>query len=257
MTTIHSLHGQNSSPDVRITQYTPAKKTSEWTFLIFPGGAYSMLAEHEGKGYAEFLNANGMQAFVLEYRHFPDVFPAPLSDARNAVRFLRDNAEAFNVNKDKIVVMGSSAGGNLAALLCNYYETVDGEIVISSTDFLPNAQVLCYPVIRVTEDFGHVGSGKNLFGEEYEKMAKSFSLDALVNPKTPPAFLWHTFADQSVSVLNSLSYIQAMYKYSIPCEFHMFPAGVHGLGLADRDDDDISRHVSQWSKLLLNWLQTL
>ncbi len=256
MTETFWLYETAEENNARLTRYVPEKKESNWTFLIFPGGGYDHLAVHEGKGYAEFLNANGIQAFVLEYRFFPHLFPAPLADARNAMRFMRKNAEKYGIDPDKIAVIGSSAGGNLAAMLCNYYELIDGETEADVASYLPNAQALCYPVIRTTPDFGHVGSGKNLFGDKYDEMAEKFSFDTMVNEKTPPAFLWHTMADPGVPVLNTLAYTEALYKQGIRVEVHLFPDGGHGYGLATRSNDDVSKHIAQWSGLMLNWLKT-
>ena len=106
-----------------VLDYYPAKniKTSA-TVLIFPGGAYAGHADYEGEDYAKKLNTIGMSAFVLKYRVAPNVFPAPLLDARRAMRFIRFHAEKFGVDKGKILVAGSSAGGHLAALLSTYRE---------------------------------------------------------------------------------------------------------------------------------------
>ncbi|MBE7036401.1 MAG: alpha/beta hydrolase [Ruminococcaceae bacterium] len=241
-----------------ISYYKPEEKISDWSVVIFPGGGYSHRAEHEGKGYAEFLNANGIAAFVVDYRVSPNRFPAELSDARRGIRFVRNRAEEFGIRKDKIAVMGSSAGGHLAALVSNYKEELPGEPfdIIDEEDYLPNAQILCYPVIRVTPDFGHTGSGKNLLGEDYEKLAEQFNLDGMVTEHTPPAFIWHTFNDGGVSVLNSLSYTEALYRHKVPTELHVFPEGPHGLGLANAEPR-INPHVAQWSELLIQWMKQL
>ena len=238
-----------------ISYYKPEKKTSKWSVVIFAGGSYKYHAEHEGKDYAEFLNKNGITAFVVNYRLAPNRFPAQLEDARQAMRLVRENAEKFGVSKDKIAAMGSSAGGHLAALLSNYTEKLPGEGDME--DFLPNAHILCYPVIRLTPDFGHPPSGENLFGEEYEKFAEKFCVDSLVSENTPPAFVWHVLTDTSVSVMNSISYVKAMHEKGRPVEFHIFPEGTHGMGLSDKYDLPYYKNVAQWKSLFLNWLSGL
>lgn len=241
-----------------ISYYKPEEKTSDWSVVIFPGGGYHHRAEHEGKGYAEFLNSHGITAFVVDYRVTPNRFPVELSDARRGVRFVRQHAEEFGVVKNKIAVMGSSAGGHLAALVTNYKEVLPGEPYdeMDKEDYLPNAQILCYPVIRVIGDFGHTGSGHELLGENYETLAEQFNVDGLVTENTPQAFMWHTFSDGAVQVLNSLSYIEALYRYKVPTEFHMFPEGNHGLGLANADHR-CNPHVAQWGELLIRWMKQL
>lgn len=245
--------GENDSP--KICYYKPEKKMSDWSVVIFAGGSYRYRAEHEGKDYADFLNENGITAFVVDYRVAPERFPAQLEDARQAMRFVRKNADKFGVTKDKIAAMGSSAGGHLTALLTNYTEKLPGED--DNTDFLPNAHILCYPVIRLTSDFGHPPSGENLFGEKYEEMAERFSVDSLVTENTPPAFIWHVLTDTSVSFLNSIAYVKAMHKNGRPAELHIFPEGTHGMGLSDKYDLPYYHNVAQWKSLFLNWLSWL
>ncbi len=248
-----------------MTHYRPEEQISDWSVVIFPGGAYHHLAEHEGKGYAEFLNRNGINAFVVEYRVAPSHFPDQLLDARKAMRLVRHHGKEWGVNPSKVAVMGSSAGGHLAALVSTYTEELPEEATEALKDvpFLPDAQILCYPVIRVTADIGHVNSGENLFGDRYEQMKDDFCLDKLVRETTPRAFVWHTFTDDGVSVLNSLEYVKALREHDVSAEYHVFPCGPHGMGLAKdlngRNGMDETApefvHVSQWGELLINWFK--
>ncbi len=243
-----------------LTHYIPKEYKSDWTVLICSGGGYGMRAEHEGRGYAEFLNKHGINAFVVDYRVAPCRFPEPLADARRAIRLMRYHAEEWQVNKDKIAIMGSSAGGHLAALVSNYHEIIAGESndAIDREDYMPNAQILCYPVINLMADFGHVGSGQNLLGEAYDKWAQKLSVETLVTEKTPPAFIWHTATDPVVPVMNSLIYTKRLLENGVGAELHIFPKGLHGQGLADHDPNDpVLCHMSQWSGLLLKWIDSL
>ena len=126
-----------------------SQKCSDAAIVIFPGGAYRGLADHEGRGYAEFLNENGITAFVVNYRVAPHKFPLDLLDARRAVRWGRAHAGEYGICKDKIAVMGSSAGGHLTALVSTYRGAIDheGMDAVDREEYLPNAQILCYPVI--------------------------------------------------------------------------------------------------------------
>lgn len=239
-----------------VVEYYPAiKKLSTTSVVIFPGGAYQFRAPHEGQGYAEFFNTLGMDAFVCQYRVAPHAFPLPLLDARRAVQFVRFNAEKFGVDPQKIGVMGSSAGGHLVATLSNYYEKFDDVLKttdeIDEVDFIPDFQILCYPVITLGK-LGHVGSRNNFLGDrkEDEKWIEKLSAQNNVNQKTPIAFIWHTFEDSGVNVKNSLIYACALKDNSIECELHIFPNGAHGIGLAQNDSS-----VGQWPRLLKNWLK--
>ena len=239
-----------------IFEYYPAQnKRGRGTVVIFPGGGYHHLAEHEGKGYAEFLNECGLDVFVLKYRVSPNRFPAPLLDARRAVRYVRANAEKYGIDPEKIAVMGSSAGGHLAALTSTYKKAIDGEGVdeLDKVCPMPNAQILCYPV---TNFESHNGSYNNLLGDghtEEERLALTPNL--LVDGTTPPAFIWHTFEDASVAVASTYDYVTRLKEHNIPTELHVYPYGRHGLGLGNVPERDIVPHVQSWAGLLENWLK--
>ena len=240
--------------EVPVLDYYPAEnKKSDACFVILPGGGYGMRAEHEGKGYAEALNAMGISAFVCQYRVSPHRFPLPLLDARRAIRFVRSKAEEFGIDKNKIAIMGSSAGGHLAALTSTYRDAIDfeGMDAIDSEAFLPNATVLCYPVIWEIDDsrITHEGSYKNLLAEKTEELQTSVNPAKLVCGTTAPAFLWHTSDDGGVNVCNSFRYGEALRNHNIAFEMHIFPNGPHGLGTAPAYP-----HVAQWVGLLENWL---
>ena len=240
-----------------VTPFVPQTQKGKGAVVILPGGSYRGLAQHEGPGYAEFFAAHGLCAFAVEYRVAPHRFPLELIDARRALRWVRSHAQEYGIDKDKIAIMGSSAGGHLAALCASYtaplpYEDLDE---IDREDSRPNAQILCYPVIVGPENAEacHRGSYRNLIGENNNRAAEA-ALDPsrLANPQSPPAFLWHTDADQGVSVLNSYAYATALHRQGVPTELHVFPQGRHGLGLARE-----LPHTAQWSGLLLNWLKDL
>ncbi len=259
-----------------ITAYLPENRKSSWGIVIFPGGAYAGRAGHEGEGYAEYLAENGVCAFAVDYRVAPHRFPAQLADARRAVQWVRSRAAEYGIQKDKIAVMGSSAGGHLAALVSNYA----GEIATPAAcaineDYRPNAQILCYPVISLEPPFGHTYSGECLLGPEQMNLLPQVSPLNLVTADTPPAFIWHTFADNAVSVLNTLEYAKALKASGVKAEIHIFPDGCHGLGpctktealqekphwsedvhrLLSGEDGRVKEHNRTWMPLLLDWLR--
>lgn len=245
-----------------ITYYEPAEKKSDAAIIIFPGGGYHKRAAHEGDGYAKFLSENGYSSFVVDYRVYPHIFPIPLADARRAVRFVRYNAEKFGIDKKKIAVMGSSAGGHLAAMLSTYREPIEFENAddTDKEDFMPQKQILCYPVISLDDDnITHKGSGNNLLGYEAKSWddkvpGMKLSPNLIADDKTPEAFIWHTFSDSSVNVKNSLFYAERLKSFNVKTELHIFPDGKHGLGLSD-SGTKVEKHVNQWTKLLLKWLE--
>ncbi len=220
--------------------------------VILPGGGYSHRAPHEGKPIAEFFNARGMHAAIVQYRVAPNRHPAPLADVQRAVKILRSNAKAWNIDPNKIVTLGFSAGGHLCASAITLSDVTKDRIgadAIDRMDAMPNGAILCYAVISVDELFGHVGSGKNLLGERYDQEKENLSLQNRVSKSTPKAFIWHTSDDNVVNVKNSLIFGEKLRDCGIPFEMHIYPHGRHGLGLAEAFED-----VSGWADLAADWV---
>lgn len=231
----------------------PARKTTRASVVILPGGGYNHLCNHEGMGYADFLNAHGITAFVCRYRVAPHRFPLPLLDARRAMRYVRAHCEELGIDKDKIYIMGSSAGGHLAALTATYHKPIDFEGMdeIDTEDYRPNGQILCYPVISLLDEaIAHPGSGECLLGERKQELGNALSPNLIADETTPRAFIWHTFDDGSVNVINTLEYAKRLKQVGVNTEVHVYPHGRHGLNLASE-----LPHVRNWSRDLLEWLE--
>ena len=214
--------------EVPVLEYYRAEnRKSDGCVVIYPGGGYAGRAPHEGKGYAEFFNSIGMDAFVCEYRVTPHYFPLPLLDARRAVRYVRHHAAEYGLDPAKVAVMGSSAGGHLAALVSTYTAPIDFENLddVDGENPIPNATILCYPVIHYPDEtkVAHEGSYVNLLGPDRIGVAPGYSPDLLVSDSTPTAFLWHTSDDDGVNVINSYLYASALRRHGIPHEMHIFP----------------------------------
>lgn len=232
--------------------FIPVKKASNIAVVICPGGGYRHRASHEGAGYAEFFNSLGITAFVCQYRVAPHRFPLPLLDARRAMRYVRYHSEEFGIHKDKIYIMGSSAGGHLAALTSTYHKPIDFEGLdeIDKEDYRPNAQILCYPVISLLdEQFAHRYSGEMLLSERHEELGDALSPNLIADETAPKAFIWHTFDDGAVNVINTLEYAKRLKQVGVNAEVHIYPHGRHGLGLANGNP-----YVHTWTQHLLDWL---
>ena len=222
--------------------------------LVFPGGGYANRADHEGEPIAQWLNQIGLSAFVVHYRTAPVKHPYPLMDAKRAIRLVRYYAAEWNLDPERIGVLGFSAGGHLVSTACTHFDYGDpeSEDPIERISSRPDASVLCYPVISMGE-YRHHGSMANLIGEEPdESLRKSLCSERMVNEQTPPAFLWHTADDGAVPVENSLMYASALSRNKVPFELHVFPHGRHGLGLAEGEAGS-----SQWTALCAEWLREI
>lgn len=231
------------------------------TVLILPGGGYEITSHREAEPIATQFNAMGFNAFVLYYSCAPYVFPQSLKDATRAMCVIRDNANEWNVDTDRIFVIGFSAGGHLAASLGTmwhmpFLNEIEG---MEYGKNKPNAMILSYPVI-VYNEFAHFGSFENLLGEGNDKKPEDLSLENLVSDKTPPAFIWHTYEDNCVPLENSLAMGNSMRKHNIPFEMHIFTKGEHGLSLANKevcDAENCDPHVEHWVKLCEEWLNMM
>ncbi|MCX6333006.1 MAG: alpha/beta hydrolase [Bacteroidia bacterium] len=237
--------------------YLPPKDSATGTaVLICPGGGYSALAfNHEGNAIAKWLNDNGIAGIILKYRLpsdqiMKDKSIGPLQDAQEAIRTIRRNAEKWNINPNKIGVIGFSAGGHLASTLSTHYadKVYEQKDTVSAR---PDFSLLIYPVITMDSSFTHAGSRRNLIGDNPSKEnVRRFSNELQVNEKTPPAFMVHSADDKVVPVKNSMVYYEALVKNGIPSELHVFQKGGHGYGLAgDRETQ------SAWPELCIRWLK--
>ncbi|MFD0674591.1 alpha/beta hydrolase [Cohnella sp. GCM10027633] len=219
--------------------------------IVCPGGGYGTRAGHEGEPIAEWLRGAGITAFVLRYRVQPNRHPAPLLDVQRAIRTVRSRAPEWNVDPDKIAVLGFSAGGHLTASAATKHDEGDPGAAdpIDRASSRPNHVVLCYPVISF-DRFGHEGSRDNLLGEAASDANKvsEHSLDEKVAADTPRAFLWHT-SDDRVKVENSLAFATALARHGIPFDLHVYDEGVHGLGLAEGEE-----RIRTWTSLCESWL---
>ena len=227
--------------------------------LVIPGGGYSIVSPREGERIALSYNAAGFHAFVLDYCVAPHVHPMPIMNAAKSIEIIRDNAKEWKINPDQIAVCGFSAGGHLAGSISTLWncEEIFGSDTEKNKHHMPNATILCYPVITCG-DYAHKNSFKNLTGCAECEFWNTLSLENCVNENTPSAFLWHTFSDTTVPVENSLLYVNALRKYNIPFELHIYPDGAHGTSLfSDETYWGISKMEAReypWMKQSIEWL---
>jgi acetyl esterase/lipase len=231
-----------------MSQNTPA-------VVVAPGGGYVQLASnHEGRQVANYLNSLGIAAFVLRYRLGPRYHhPIELGDALRAIRTLRSHAADWRLDPSRIGILGFSAGGHLAMTAATHFDAgvATAADAVDRVSSRPDFVVLGYPVISMTEPWTHQGSKTNLLGNTPDSaLARALSGEQAVIKDTPPTFIFHTNADTAVPAENSVYYYLALRKMNVPAELHIFEKGPHGVGLANDDPA-----LSEWSKLLANWLR--
>jgi acetyl esterase/lipase len=245
---------QNVS-DPTLTLVGPAVDRPNGTAIIVaPGGGYvRQSVDREGMQYATWLSTLGVTTFVLNYRMQEYGHPAPLQDVLRAVRLLRSRAAEFGIDPDRIGVMGSSAGGHLAASAGTLFDNPAGRTgnALDKVSARPDFLMLMYPVIAMEGPAAHMGSRKALLGEKPSaELVQLMSVDRQVTPRTPPTLLIHTQADQAVPVENSILFYQALTKAKVPAEMYLFEQGGHGMGMRDG-----LANASNWPRRAEEWLR--
>jgi len=259
--------------EVSLYAFRPQKPNGIST-VICPGGSYFWLdSEGEGFAVAEWLVSQGITAFVLEYRtagcaefswHTRSVFrgkryPDMLADAQRAMQYVWENAGEYNIDRDKIGVMGFSAGGHLA--LC--------AACFSSTDFLsamgihtdapkrPAFVAAVYPVVTMENPYAHKRSRRGLLGDRMARDARmrdSLSVEKHIPDNCPPVFFVNCKDDKVVNPRNSELLDEALSGKNIPHKYICYNNGNHGFGVCSEACSPESR---EWTKEFLDWLKEL
>ena len=240
-----------------LTIYKPKKQAkSKSAVIICPGGGYGVLAAgHEGADVAKALNDMGITAFVLKYRLPNDLIMidktiGPLQDAQRAIQIVREHATEWNLDTSKIVIMGFSAGGHLAATASTQFNrpVIDNP---ENTSLRPDFSVLLYPVISFSDKLTHMGSRENLIGKNpSQSLIELYSNELQVTKNTPKAFLVHAADDGAVPIENSIAYYEALLKNGVYSEMLLYPHGEHGFGMNNKTTED------KWMDNLKNWFKS-
>ena len=231
--------------------------------IICPGGGYSKLSDREGQAVALQYCAMGYHAAVLKYSLAPVHYPVQLHQLAAAVALCRENAEKWYIDPDRISVTGFSAGGNLVGMFGTCWHKPELASAIGKTPELirPDALILCYAVLLAGERT-HLGSWRNLLGENYESRWQELSPVNCVSEQTPPCFLWHTGEDATVPVDSSIEFACALHKHFVPFDLHIYQTGPHGMALCNQLTDSakkprVNEAAAQWITQAHLWLKQL
>lgn len=237
----------------------PEKQNTGVAILVIPGGGYLRIAHIGARtSVANYFNSLGIAVFALDYRlpTSPDLVQkelGPLQDAQRALRLIRQNAERWKIDPQKIGVMGSSAGGHAASFIGTTTDEIvklgDDSDKVSAT---PNFMILAAPVITMGE-YAHGGSKKYLLGVEPSKeLIEKYSTERLVTTKTPPTFIYLATDDATVSPKNSLMFYSAMLDKKASATLHVYPTGGHALSMKNGTGS-----ATELAKLCEMWLREI
>ncbi len=241
--------------EAEISVFLPEKENNTGAAVVIcPGGGYWIEAmDHEGYDVAKWLNTKGIAGIVLKYRLPYGHDEVPADDARRAIRIVRANAEEWGINPSKIGIAGSSAGGHLASTVGTRFDNgnTGSNDPLEKYSSRPDFMLLLYPVITFREEFGHMGSRKNLIGEGNDwALVRKYSNELHVTPETPPTFLVLADDDKTVPPRNSVEFYLKLKENNVPAEMHIFQEGGHGFGIRKNN-----LPVDQWPELFFNWLK--
>jgi acetyl esterase/lipase len=239
-----------------LTVYLPPKeKANGAAIIVVPGGGYrAEAATHEGSDVAKRFNEMGVAAFVLKYRLPSDETMinkeiGPVQDAQRAIQMVREKAKEWGIDKDRVGIIGFSAGGHLASTAGTHFNHAYINVG-RKVNLRPDFMILIYPVISFADSIAHMGSRENLLGKDPSPEKKTaFSNELQVSKKTPPTYLVHAEDDKTVKVQNMLLFATALQKHKVPFDFYLYEKGGHGFGMNNTTSD------VKWIDLVQEWLE--
>ena len=254
----------DAGPDVWMDAYTadPIPGYTRRAMLVIPGGGYGgVCSDREGEPIAHAFLARGFNAFVLHYtvgRKKP--YPAQLEEASRAVVNIRENAEEYGIDPERVFAVGFSAGGHLAGSLGTMWHRL-GEFNDANR---PTGVILVYPVVSGVQPYSEMGTIRNLWctDDPTEEQRRTASLELAVDERSAPAFIVHTSNDQAVDVRNSLVLAEAYRAHGLQFEMHIYPDAPHGVALGS----DITRcgnekwsnpRIARWTGEAAEWTESV
>jgi len=243
-----------------ITAYLADNNPSGTAVIICPGGSYCYLGmKNEGEKVAEWLQKNGVSAFVLRYRvgMYGNRHPAMIQDLQRAIQMIKEDYSLYGIDTTKIGIMGFSAGGHLAGMAATYFKKnyMESLGIVPRVSLRPNFVVMIYPVVSMLDSIVHRRSRANLLGRRYtaEKQMQ-MSLELNVHEEMPPVFLMHCRYDKTVDYRNALNFQKALKEKGVPNHFKLYEESGHGFGIHVKDPD---KKAPTWIDDLIPWLKDI
>ena len=259
-----NIKGMEKEPSVMFMHKAKenAPKTNT-AVIVCPGGSYHHLGlKGEGNTTATWFAENGVTAFVLKYRTAESFYhhPAMLQDIQRAIQLVRENAEDWNIDPDKVGVIGFSAGGHLVGMAGEFFEThneIEKLGISCSVSLRPDFVIPVYPVVTMQDDIAHKWSRNSLLGKGKKNQTQArkdeFSLELNVPDNMPPTYIVVCKDDPVVIYENSFRLYDALQAKNIPSRLAVYEWGKHGFGMKD----NAFMKEFHWNESLKDWLVEL
>ena len=252
--------GMKSMPSKLYIYPAPKENNTGIAVVVCPGGSYShtMGIATEGFEVAEWLNSQGINAFVLKYRVGSQLYhhPAMIQDAQYAIHYVKQHAAEYGINPDKVGTMGFSAGGHLVTMTGAFYKDnyIQDLGVADDISLKPAFVVPVYPVVSMQDSIAHKRSRRNLLTRQYNDGQRDrFSMELSIPKDMPPVFLVTAIDDPVVMYQNSVVLDKSLTNMGIKHKFLLYKTGGHGYGLSE----NIAPEAGQWKYEFIKWLKTV
>lgn len=234
----------------RLEIHRAANPDGTGVLILGGGGFFRIQIGTAARPMAQWLASIGVTSAVLYYRLPADGWPAsaPFADGQRAMRLLRANAAELGIDPDRIGVIGSSAGANLAGILATRFDH-DFYPALDASDRLPSRPdflAMIYPVVTLRPPYDTTRTRREL-GTQSDAVS-AYSVEEHVRADMPPVFLAHAADDAIADVGHSLLMFQATHRIGVPAELHVFDRGGHSWGLGRPGSQ-----VAQWPRLFATW----
>lgn len=263
-------HGNQVTLEAYLAEDNPEGRA----VIICAGGSYFWLDQHyEGDSVAYWLQQNGISAFVLRYRtagyvdfalHYRSLFrgnrhPDMITDAQRALQWVREHAEEYHVNPDKVGMIGFSAGGHLVMSAACYHDVdfLQRQGITTEVSLKPTFVAAIYPVVTMYEPYVHKRSRRGLMGRNRnfdEAVLDTLSLERHIPADCPPVFIANCVDDPVVDYHNSVLLDSALTVANINHRYLQFATGGHGFGTSERKG---SKECHAWKQEFLKWLSEI
>ena len=259
-----NVKGMEKQPSVMF-MHKPAEEAphTRTAVIVCPGGSYHHLGlKGEGNTTANWFAENGVTAFVLKYRTAESFYhhPAMLQDIQRAIQLVRENADLWDIDPNKVGVIGFSAGGHLVTMAGEFFEShneIEKLGIQTNVSLRPDFVIPVYPVVTMQDDIAHKWSRNSLLGKGKKNQTQArkdeFSMELNVPDNMPPTYLVVCKDDPIVIYENSFRLYDALQAKNIPSRLAVYEWGKHGFGMKD----NAFMKEFHWNESLREWLVEL